>query len=393
MNQNVKSYIMPTYGKRDLEFIKGEGCYLFTAQNEKYLDFGGGIAVNSLGHCHPVLVEALKNQAENLWHTSNLYFNSAQENYAKLICQNSFAEKIFFTNSGVEAIECGIKVIRSYHYFHQNHLKKNIITFEGAFHGRTLAALSAQQNEKYSKSFEPLLRGFIQVPFNNLDILKKTVNDETAAIMIEPVQGEGGVRTANLDFLNSIHHICRENNILLFLDEVQCGFGRSGKLFSYEWANIEPDVMAVAKGIGSGFPLGACLATDSASIGMTKGTHGSTYGGNPLAISVGKAVLETLLKDDFLQKVDEVARYFWNKLKQLENTYDEIVEVRGAGLLLGIKTKNNNVDFSLALRKNKLLSVTADDNVIRFAPPLIISNEEVDKAISIIDQSLKELND
>lgn len=256
-----------------------------------------------------------------------------------------------------------------------------------------MAALSAQQNEKYSKSFEPLLRGFIQVPFNNLDILKKTVNDETAAIMIEPVQGEGGVRTANLDFLNSIYDICRKNNILLFLDEVQCGFGRSGKLFSYEWANIKPDVMAVAKGIGSGFPLGACLATDSASIGMTKGTHGSTYGGNPLAISVGKAVLETLLKDDFLQKVDEVARYFWNKLKQLENTYEEIVEVRGAGLLLGIKTKNNNVDFSLALRKNKLLSVTADDNVIRFAPPLIISNEEVDKAISIIDQSLKELND
>ena len=393
MSQNVKSYIMPTYGKRDLEFIRGEGCYLFTVQNEKYLDFGGGIAVNSLGHCHPVLVEALKNQAENLWHTSNLYFNSAQENYAKLICQNSFAEKIFFTNSGVEAIECGIKVIRSYHYFHQNHSKKNIITFEGAFHGRTLAALSAQQNEKYSKSFEPLLRGFIQVPFNNLDILKKTVNDETAAIMIEPVQGEGGVRTANLDFLNSINDICRENNILIFLDEVQCGFGRSGKLFSYEWANIEPDVMAVAKGIGSGFPLGACLATDNASIGMTKGTHGSTYGGNPLAISVGKAVLETLLKDDFLQKVDEVARYFWNKLKQLENTYDEIVEVRGAGLLLGIKTKNNNVDFSLALRKNKLLSVPASDNVIRFAPPLIISIEEVDKAISIIDQSLKELND
>ncbi len=211
--------------------------------------------------------------------------------------------------------------------------------------------------------------------------------------MIEPVQGEGGVRPANLDFLKSIHHICHENNILLFLDEVQSGFGRSGKLFSYEWANIEPDVMAVAKGIGSGFPLGACLATDSASIGMKKGTHGSTYGGNPLAISVGNAVLETLLKDNFLQKVDEVARYFWTKLKNLENTYDEIVEVRGVGLLLGIKTKNNNVNFSLALRKNKLLSVPADDNVIRFTPPLIINNEEVDKAISIIEQSLKELND
>ncbi len=392
MIQKFQSYVMSTYGERDLEFVKGEGCYLYTVKNEKYLDFGGGIAVNSLGHCHPFLVEVLKNQAENLWHTSNLYFNSVQEDYAKLICQNSFAEKVFFTNSGTESIECGIKVIRSYHHHHNNNAKKNIITFEGAFHGRTFAALSAQQNEKYSKGFEPLLPGFIQVPFNNLETLEKTVNEETAAIMIEPVQGEGGIRPANLNFLKSIHDICCENNILLFLDEVQCGFGRSGKLFSYELANIEPDVMAVAKGIGSGFPLGACLATSKASIGMQKGSHGSTYGGNPLAVSIGKAVLEILLNDNFLKNVEEVARYFWYKLKKLENTYDEIVEVRGVGLLLGMKTKKHNTEISLALRKNKLLSVPAGDNIIRFAPPLIVTKEEVDKAINIIDKTIKKLN-
>jgi len=392
MSQSFQSYIMPTYGERNLEFIRGEGCYLFTPQNEKYLDFGSGIAVNSLGHCNPVLVEVLKTQAEKLWHTSNLYFSSEQENYAKLICQNSFAEKVFFTNSGTEAIECGIKVVRSYHHNNKNYIKKNIITFEGAFHGRTFAALSAQKNVKYSKVFEPLMSGFTKVPFNNLDVLEKTVNNETAAIMIEPVQGEGGIKPANLSFLKSIHSICRDNDILLFLDEVQCGFGRSGKLFSYEWANIEPDVMAVAKGIGSGFPLGACLATNSASIGMTKGMHGSTYGGNPLAISIGKAVLETLLKDNFLETVDEVARYFWEKLKELEKANNEIIEVRGVGLLLGVKTKKNNMDVILALRKNKLLSIPADDNIIRLLPPLIITKNEVDIAINIIDKTLKELN-
>ena len=393
MKHNVNSYIMPTYGERTLDFKEGKGVYLISTDNKKYLDFGSGIAVNSLGHCHPKLIQALQEQSSKLWHISNLYSNTTQEAYAKLLCQNSFAQKVFFTNSGAEAVECGLKVIRSYHHFHKNNNKKNIITFEGAFHGRTFAALSAQKNKKFSKGFEPLLSGFIQIPFNDCKAIKDSIDENTGGVMIEPIQGEGGVRPANLHFLEQIRKLCDEMGILFFLDEVQCGFGRTGKFFAYEWANFEPDIMAVAKGIGSGFPLGACLSTQDACIGMTKGTHGSTYGGNPLAISVGKAVLETRLKDDFLQKVDEVARYFWTKLKQLENTYDEIVEVRGAGLLLGIKTKNNNVDFSLVLRKNKLLSVTADDNVIRFAPPLIINNEEVDKAISIIDQSLKELND
>ena len=390
MKKNLKSYIMPTYGNRDLEFLKGRGCYLFTSQNEMYLDFAGGIAVNSLGHCHPELIGALKTQLDKLWHASNLYYYSEQESYAELICENSFAEKVFFTNSGTESIECGIKIVRSFHKYHNNNLKKNIITFEGAFHGRSFGALSAQKD---SILFEPLLPGFVQVPFDDIDTLKKTVNDETAAILIETVQGEGGIRPVSLNFLKSVETICIEKNILLFLDEVQCGFGRSGKLFSYEWAKIRPDIMAVAKGIGSGFPLGACLATDNASIGMTKGVHGSTYGGNPLAVSVGKKVLEIILKKDFLKTVDDISTYFWNELIKLKNKHNGIIEIRGAGLLIGIKTKKKNTEISLAFKKNKLLSVVAKDNIVRLAPPLIVTRDEIDKAIDIIDKTFEENND
>jgi len=393
MKQISSSYIMPTYGERDLEFNQGSGCYLFTPKKEKYLDFGGGIAVNSLGHCHSDLVKVLNSQANKLWHTSNLYYNSEQEEYAKLICENCFAEKIFFTNSGSESIECGIKVIRSYHQKHSNHLKKNIITFEGGFHGRTFGALSAQKNSKYSKNFKPLLSGFHQVPFNDLEALNKSVNKETAAILIEPIQGEGGIRAADLIFLENIYKICKKNDILLFLDEVQCGFGRSGKLFSYQWANIQPDIVAVAKGIGSGFPLGACLTTDKACIGMTKGSHGSTYGGNPLAVSVGKKVLEIMLQNGFLESVDKVARFFWDELIKLKNKHKQVLEIRGAGLLIGIKTIKNNVEISTALRKNKLLNVIASDNVVRFAPPLIVTKDEINQAIQIIDKTFEEIND
>ena len=393
MNQNQKSYIMGTYGERNIEFVKGEGCYLFTKENEKFLDFGSGIAVNSLGHCHPKLVKVLQDQASKLWHTSNLYLSTEQENYAKLICQNSFAEKVFFTNSGTESIECGIKVIRNYHFYHKNFSRKNIITFDGAFHGRTLGALSASQNTKYPKGFEPLLSNFIQIPFNDIELLKKNINEQTAAVMIESVQGEGGIRPADISFLNSIYKICKENEILLFLDEIQSGFGRSGKLFAYERANIEPDIIAVAKGIGSGFPLGACLTTNKVSIGMIKGSHGSTYGGNPLAISVGKAVLEILINNNFLESVDQVAKYFLSKLKKLENVTDQIIEVRGVGLMLGIKTKDKNIDICLALRKNKLLTIPASDNVIRLLPPLIVNKEQIDNAIEIIEKTLNEKND
>lgn len=390
MNQNVQSYIMPTYGKRTLEFKSGNGCYLISTENKRYLDFGSGIAVNSLGHCHPRLVKTLQDQALKLWHTSNLYYSSQQEEYAKILCQNSFAEKIFFTNSGAEAIEAGLKVIRSFHHYHKNINKKNIITFKGAFHGRTFAALSAQQNKKYSESFEPMLPGFVQIPFNDFEIVKRTLDENTSAIMLEPIQGEGGIRPADLKFLEKVRKFCNESGVLFFLDEIQSGFGRSGKLFSHEWANIEPDVMATAKGIASGFPLGACLSTDKACIGMTKGKHGSTYGGNPLAISVGKEVIKIMLEKGFFEKVDKVARYFWNQLKKLEKDYIEIIEIRGAGLLLGMKTKSNNIKINQLFTKNGLLCVPADDNIIRIAPPLIVTETEVDEAIKIIEKVLKD---
>ena len=318
-----------------------------------------------------------------MWHTSNLYYSEYQENYAKLLCQHSFAEKVFFTNSGAESIECGLKVIRSYHHY-KDSKKKNIITFEGAFHGRTFGALSAQQNKKYSLGFEPLLSGFIQVPFNDLNALETKIDKNTAAIMIETIQGEGGTRPVSLSILEEIKKLCIKNDILLFLDEVQCGLGRSGKLFSYQWSNIEPDIMATAKGIGSGFPMGACLATEKSSIGMTKGTHGSTYGGNPLAIAVGTTVINEIMSNGFLNKVNKIAKYLWFKLKELENNFEEIVEVRGAGLLLGLKTKKNNLMISNLFAEKGLLTLPADDNIIRLAPPLIIDKKQVDQAVNII---------
>ena len=381
---------MPTYGDRDLCFERGKGCYLYTSSGIKYLDFAGGIAVNSLGHCHPNLVNVLKKQSQTLWHTSNLYKNYNQELFAKELCDKTFADKVFFSNSGAEAIECGLKVIKSYWHL-KNKSKKNIITFKNAFHGRTFAALSAQKNKRYSSAFTPLLPGFINIAFNDEKILKKNINNKTAAILIEPIQGEGGINPASISYLRFLRDICNKKNILLFFDEVQSGFGRSGKLYSYEWANIKPDIVATAKGIGSGFPLGACLTTNKASIGMTKGMHGSTYGGNPLAISVGREVLKIISNKSFLKNVDLMARYLWKNLKKLEKKYDEIIEIRGVGLLLGIKTKQNNVFISNLLKKNKLLNVPAGDNVIRLAPPLIITKKHIDEAINIINDTFKNI--
>ena len=388
MRKINKSYIMPTYGNKSLEFIKGKGCYLYNNKNQKYLDFASGIAVNSLGHCHPRLIQALNIQSKKLWHISNLYIIKKQEEFAKLLCKNSFADKVFFTNSGTESIECGIKIIRGFHSYHKTN-KTEIVSFTGAFHGRTFGALSAQKNKKYSNGFGPLLTGFKQSEFNNIDKLKSIINNKTAGIIIEPIQGEGGIRPANLEFLKFIREICNEKGILLFLDEVQCGFGRSGKLFSHEWANIKPDIMAVAKGIGSGFPLGACLSTNKACISMRKGSHGSTYGGNPLAMSVGLEVLNIVSKKTFLNNVDNLARYFWKHLKELEKKYNVIDEVRGAGLLLGIKTKINNIEFAERLIENKLLNVPAADNTIRLAPPLIVTRKEIDKSVTVIKNVLK----
>ena len=386
MNNNT-TYILQTYGQRNLEFDRGEGVYLYTKQNDKYLDFGSGIAVNSLGHCHPILVDVLKKQSEKLWHTSNLYSSTLQEEYAKNICINTFAKKVFFTNSGAEAIECGVKMIRKY-FYSKGQNKNRIITFTGSFHGRTITALSAQKNNEYMKGFGPFLDGFDQVPFCDLDALKKSINDNTAALLIETIQGEGGIRPIPLDILKEIRKICDEKKILLFLDEIQCGFGRSGKLFSYQWADIKPDVMAVAKGIASGFPMGACLATDEVSQFMTKGTHGSTFGGNHLAIAVSNAVLDFILQDNFLSKVDEISRYLWEELNKIKNKNDEIVEIRGAGLLLGIKTKNLNTKINELFLSNKLLTICAADNIIRLSPPLIINKDNVDEAIIKIEKSI-----
>ena len=390
MNTQSNSFIMPTYGERDLMFARGKDCYLFTQSGKKYLDFAGGIAVNSLGHCHPKLVNTLNKQSKLLWHTSNLYKNKNQELFAKELCNKTFADKVFFTNSGAEAIECGLKVIKSYWNL-KNINKKNIITFKGAFHGRTFAALSAQKNPKYSEGFTPLLSGFKNIPFNDEKALLKNIDKETAAILIEPVQGEGGIKPASINFLKLIKEVCKKNNILLFLDEVQSGFGRSGKLYAHEWAQIKPDILATAKGIGSGFPLGACLATSQASQGMTQGKHGSTYGGNPLAVAVGREVLKIISNKNFLKNVDIISRYLWKSLKNLQNNYDEILDVRGAGLLLGIKTKQNNVMISNKLKKNNLLTVPAGDNVIRLAPPLIINKKHVDEAMHILNKTFKVL--
>ena len=390
MTNKKESYIMPTYGIQSLEFIKGRGCYLYDKNGEKYLDFASGIAVNSLGHCHPRLVNALIEQSKELWHVSNLYKIEKREKFAKTLCEKSFADKIFFTNSGTEAIECGIKIIRGYHSYHKTG-KNEIITFDGAFHGRTFGALSAQNNKKYSCDYGPMLPGFKKIEFNNINKLKNAITSKTAGILIEPVQGEGGIRPADLKFLKFVRKVSKQKGILLFLDEVQCGFGRSGKLFAYEWAKIKPDIMAVAKGIGSGFPLGACLSTKNACISMNKGSHGSTFGGNPLAMSVGTEALKIISKKTFLNKVDKLSRYFWIKLKKLENKFNVIDEVRGAGLLLGIKMKINNLEFSEKLIKKKLLNVPAADNTVRLAPPLIVTYKDIDKSISIINSVLKDI--
>ena len=389
MKLDIKSYVMPTYGERELNFVKGNGTYLYDKNNIKYLDFASGIAVNSLGHCHPKLIKALNNQSRKLWHVSNLFKIEEQEKFAKKLCQKTFADKVFFTNSGTEAIECGIKIIKSFHN-HYNTGKDQIICFEGAFHGRTYGALSAQKNKKYSNGFGPLLSGFKKIKFNNLDALKSSISDKTAGILIEPLQGEGGIRPASLSFLKYIRKICNEKKILLFLDEVQCGFGRSGKLFAHEWANIKPDIMAVAKGIGSGFPLGACLSNRKACIAMKKGSHGSTFGGNPLAMSVGMEVLKIISNKNFLNNVDKKSRYIWKKLKSLEKQYGIIIEIRGAGLLLGIKTKINNLKLKERLLEKKLLSVPAGDNVVRLAPPLTVSFKEIDEAVKIISKAIEE---
>jgi acetylornithine/N-succinyldiaminopimelate aminotransferase len=381
---------MPTYARADLAFERGEGAYLFTSDGRRYLDFAAGIAVNSLGHSHPHLVKALEEQGRRLWHCANLYRIPAGERLAERLVAASFADTVFFTNSGAEALECGIKMVRKYHDDTGSPGRYKIITCRGAFHGRTLTTISAAGNEKYMKGFLPEVPGFVHVAFGNLNELRAAIDDETAAILVEPVQGEGGIRPADLEYLRALRTICDEFGLLLFLDEVQCGMGRTGKLFAHEWAGITPDVVASAKGIGGGFPLGACLATEKAAVGMTAGTHGSTYGGNPLAMAVGNAVMDILLEEGFFQEVDHVGRHLWRELAALCDRHPEVLEeVRGAGLMLGLKCRVPNTDFGLQARELGLLTVGAAENVVRILPPLIIKEAEVKEAVAILEQTCK----
>jgi acetylornithine/N-succinyldiaminopimelate aminotransferase len=378
--------ILPTYNRIDLVFERGEGAWLTTKDGERYLDFTAGIAVNVLGHAHPYLVAALTEQAGKLWHTSNLFRMEGGEKLAKRLIAATFAETMFFTNSGAEALECAIKMARKYQYANGQPERNRIITFEGAFHGRTLATIAAGGNAKYLEGFGPAMPGFDQVPFGDLEAVKAAITPETGAILIEPVQGEGGVRGASWQFLRDLRAICDEHGLLLVLDEVQCGVGRTGKLFAYEWAGIEPDIMAVAKGIGGGFPVGACLATEEAAKGMTAGTHGSTYGGNPLAMSVANAVLDIVLEDGFLDKVQATASRLRQRLAELKDRHPAVIaEVRGEGLLLGLRTLVPNMELVAAMRDEHMLVPSAADNVVRLLPPLNIGEAEIEAAFTRID--------
>ena len=381
------SNILPTYPRSNLTFEYGKGSYLFEANGDQYLDFGSGIAVNSLGYANEYLNEKLMLQAQKLWHVSNVYQIPEQETLAKRLCDLCFADYVFFCNSGAEAIEAAIKIARRYFYVTENSKTKNeIITFTGSFHGRTLGALAAGGLEKLD-GFNTSVPGFKQVKYNDHDGLLAAINKNTAAILIEPIQGEGGVSVLPVECLNGLRKLCDENNILLIFDEVQCGFLRSGKMFAYQWSDIKPDIMTTAKAIANGFPLGATMTTKKVGEVMNHGTHGSTYGGNPLAVAVGNAVLDLMQKKDFLENLEKVSSYFFLGLQDISNKYpDSIGEIRGKGLILGLKCVKDNITFVEELRKQKMLSIKAGDNVVRLLPPLTLSIKECDEALNKITE-------
>ncbi len=380
---------MPTYARADVAFERGEGAYLFDTEGRKYLDFMSGIAVTGLGHCHPRLVQALTEQARRVWHTSNVFRIPGQERVASKLVANTFADTVFFTNSGVEAWECGVKLVRKYHDDTGNPNRWRIITAQQSFHGRTMTAISAAKQEKLIKGFYPLVDGFDQVAFGNLNELRAAITDETAAINVEPIQGEGGIRAGDADYLRALRETCDEFGLLLYFDEIQTGMGRTGKLFAHEWAGITPDVMCIAKGIGGGFPVGACLATERAAVGMTAGTHGTTYGGNPLAMAVAEAMLDVVLEPGFLDNVVAMGGKFRARLEKVIAKHPKVLaEVRGAGLMLGLRVQEAvpNTKVIDALRASGLLTVGAGDNVIRLLPPMIIGDAEIEEACAIIDR-------
>jgi len=389
MVNELSNSLLPVYNRADIIIARGEGAYLFDEAGKHYLDFASGIAVNSLGHCHPHLVNALNSQAAMLWHCSNLYRTRTLETFASRITTHSFAQKVFMTNSGTEAVETGIKMIRRFHYA-KGTPRPHIITVTGAFHGRSLACISAGKSRKAVEGFEPLLEGFDQVEFNNLAALQQAITPQTGGIMLETIQGEGGIRVHSPDYLQAVRQIADEQGILLLLDEVQCGMGRTGSLFAFEQYGITPDICTIAKGIGSGFPVGACLATDHAASGMTKGSHGGTYGGNPLATCVANAVLDVILAEGFLSQVAVVGDVLKKGLLKLANQFPEIIaEIRGTGLMLGIKMHDSPALLVEALRNGGLLTAaSSNDNVIRILPPLIITLQQAEDALHIIHTTL-----
>jgi acetylornithine/N-succinyldiaminopimelate aminotransferase len=382
------SHLLPTYARVDLAFDRGEGAWVVAENGDRYLDFTSGVAVNALGHAHPTLVAAISEQVKKLSHVSNLYRIPQAEQLAARLCAASFADVVFFCNSGAEAMECAIKTARKYHSTKGQPERYRIITFEGAFHGRTLATLAAGGQQKYLEGFGPVAEGFDQVPFADLPATKRALGPATAAILIEPIMGEGGVRVVSPDFLRVLRQLCDSSGLLLIFDEIQTGIGRTGELFAYQRSGVQPDIMALAKALGGGFPLGACLATAEAAIGMTAGTHGSTFGGNPLAMAAGNAVLDVVLADGFLDHVRRISLLLKQKLAELNDRYSEVIaEVRGEGLLIGLRTVAPNGELVDELRAEKMIAAAAGDNVVRLLPPLIISEEEIAEAVRRLDRA------
>jgi len=384
---------MANYARADIAFEKGEGVYLYASDGTRYLDFGGGIAVTCLGHCHPHLVEALTRQAGQLWHCSNLYQIPEQTRLAERLVAASFADSVVFINSGAEAVETSVKMARKYQSDQGHPERFRVITCEGAFHGRTLAMIAAGGQEKHLAGFGPVVNGFDQVAFDNLNEMRAAVGPETAALLIEPVQGEGGIRALSKDYLKGARALADEFGVLLILDEVQTGIGRTGKLFAHEWAGIEPDILASAKGLGGGFPIGACLAKEGPASALTAGSHGSTFGGNPLAMAVGNAVLDVVLETGFLDKANAIAKQLWQRLEEIAVNHPTVFEgISGSGLMVGLKCVPTNMDVVAKLTEGGLLTVAAGENVVRLVPPLIIEDSHVDEAIAIIDKAAGELD-
>jgi acetylornithine/N-succinyldiaminopimelate aminotransferase len=382
--------LMPVYPRSPVRPVRGEGVYLYGEGGEKYLDFASGIAVNLLGHGHPHLTKAIQEQAATLIHVSNLYGSPQGEALAQRLVDRTFADTVFFTNSGAEAVECAIKTARRFHHHHGRPEKNVLITFRNAFHGRTMATISATDQAKLRDGFAPLLPGFAVVEFDDLEAAEAAIDENTAGFLVEPVQGEGGIRPASREFMRGLRRLCDEKDLMLVLDEVQCGVARTGKLYAYEHYGIEPDILASAKGIGGGFPMGACLATEKAAAGMVVGTHGSTYGGNPLACAAGQAVLDIVAEPEFLERVSRMGERLRGALEQMIPNHDHLFEgVRGLGLMLGLKMKTDSRAFVGHLREHGLLTVAAGDNVLRVLPPLIIEEEHITEFVERLSEAAR----